>query len=159
MKKTRKKKKFDSKFLLLAIVSVFLTAFIGSQFTDTGEWYESIKPSITPPNYVFPIVWTTLFILIAISFYLALISSKKEYNKKEIIPGYLFNFVLNMAWSFFFFKMKLPVLAFIDLILLWFSTALLIYITQKINKISSWLLAPYLLWLSFAGILNFIIAF
>ncbi|MEM4152995.1 MAG: TspO/MBR family protein [Candidatus Pacearchaeota archaeon] len=163
MPKKRVKKtsssRFNLKFFLIAIIFVFFTAFIGSFFTDTGEWYESVKPSITPPNYVFPIAWTILFVLIAISFYLAMSSSKKEYNKKEIIPGYLFNFLLNMAWSFFFFKLKQPILAFVDLVLLWASTALMIFVTRKVNKAAAWLLVPYLLWLTFAGILNFIIAF
>lgn len=158
-RKKKPKLKFNLRFLLIAIISVFLTAFIGSLFTETGDWYESVKPSITPPNYVFPIAWTTLFILIAMSFYLAMASSKKEYNKKEIIPGYLFNFVLNMAWSFFFFTMKQPFLAFIDLVLLWASTTLMIFVTWKVNKVAAWFLVPYLLWLTFAGILNFIIAF
>lgn len=158
-KRKQPKQKFRLKFLLIAAIAVLLTAFIGSQFTETGAWYESVKPSITPPNYVFPIVWTSLFVLIAMSFYLAMASSTRKENCKEIVPGYLFNFVLNMSWSLLFFTLKQPILAFVDLILLWASTALMIYVTWRINKVASWLLVPYLLWLTFAGILNFIIAF
>ncbi len=143
------------KFLILSFVIVFLVAFIGSLFTSgntDSEWYQEIKPEITPPSYVFPIAWNIIFILIAISLYFSLI-------KQEKIILFLFgiNFILNMLWSFLFFYLQLPFPAFIDLIFLEFSTLFLILFNWKDNKISSILLLPYFLWVIFAGILNYLI--
>lgn len=150
-------KKISWKFLIIAFVLVHLIAFIGSRFTNTGEWYESIRPSITPPNYVFPIAWTILFILISVSFYFILVS--KSRSRKLVISLFIINLVLNGLWSYLFFGLQNPVLAFYDLIFLWISILLMILSSFKIDKASSYLLIPYLLWVSFAGVLNYIIAF
>jgi len=136
------------KILITSFVLVYLTAFLGSLFTDTGSWYESIKPSITPPGYIFPIVWNILFFLIAISLYLAWI-------KKQPLTFYFVNLILNLAWSAIFFGLKMPLLAFFELILLWISIIFLIKINWR--KTSGYLLIPYLLWVTFAGVLNFLI--
>lgn len=139
------------KTLIFSIVIIFLVAYIGSQFTDIGVWYESIKPSIAPPNFVFPIVWTILFILIALSFYLVLI--KRKNNKIIVIYGA--NFILNILWSSFFFYLKKPSFAFIEIIILFLSIVLMIHSAFKINKKAAYLLIPYLLWVAFAALLNY----
>ena len=151
-------KKVNWKLLIIAFVVVHLAALVGSQFTDTGAWYESVKPAITPPGYVFPIAWTILFILISISFYLVLIAKKGEVRKTAIIV-FLINIFLNGLWSYLFFGLQNPVFAFYELILLWITIAAMIYYSYKLNKIASYLLIPYLLWVSFAGVLNYLIAF
>lgn len=151
------KKRVNYKVLIASLIIVFLVAFIGSIFTRRGtntEWYESIKPSITPPNYVFPIVWTILFLLIAISLYLAWTKAKNTTIKVAII--FTINFILNILWSLFYFTMKKPAVAFVDLIFLWFSIIVMIAVTYKVDKRAAWLLVPYLLWVSFAGVLNWL---
>jgi len=148
--------KINWKVLIASLLIVYLVAAVGSIFTSgntSGEWYESIKPSITPPSWVFPVVWNILFFLIAISLYLAWISGKK---KKIIVIVFGINFLLNILWSLLYFKMQNPLYAFIELIFLWLSILLMIIVTYKINKTSSYLLIPYLLWVSFAGILNWL---
>ena len=150
-------KKINWKLLLIAFVAVHLIAFVGSRFTDTSGWYDNVKPGITPPNFVFPIVWTILFILISISFYFILIS--KGQTKKIAIIIFIINLILNGLWSYLFFGLHMPVLAFVDLILVWISILLMIYASYKLNKVSSYLLVPYALWVGFAGILNYLIAF
>lgn len=148
--------------LIVSAVVVFIVAFLGSLFTGTSvgsEWYKSIAPALTPPNFVFPIVWTTLFILIFISLYLALTNANQLREKSIIILVFAINFVLNVLWSFLFFGLRSPISAFVDLIALWFSILALILITRKVSRTAAWLLVPYLLWVTFAGILNFIIAF
>ena len=122
-------------------------------------WYQSIKPSFTPPNYVFPIVWNILFFLIAISLYLAWTSAKKKEMKRKIAAVFGMNLLLNFLWSFLFFAKQNPVGAFFDLIALLITIVAMIYTTYKVNKTSAYLLVPYLLWVSFAGFLNWIIAF
>lgn len=141
--------------LIISFVIVLFVASVGSLFTDTGSWYESRKPAITPPNYIFPIAWTTLFILIAISLYFSWINSKKK-DKKRVALVFGANLFLNMLWSILFFGLKNPFIAFIDLILLWVSILIMIFTTWKIDKKAAWLLVPYLLWVSFAGILNYL---
>ena len=124
-----------------------------------SSWYESIRPSITPPNWVFPVVWNILFFLIAISLYLSLITVKDKTLKLKLKIVFGINLFLNVLWSFFYFYLKKPDFAFFELIFLWLSIISMIYITWKINKKSAWLLVPYLLWVSFAGILNYLSAF
>lgn len=152
------KNKVNWKVLAVSLFIVLIVSFIGGLFTDTSGWYESVKPSITPPNYIFPIVWTILFIMIGVSIYFAWISAKKS-KKKTIATLFAINLILNVLWSFLFFGLKNPIFAFFELIFLWLSILILVIQLYKINKTSSWLLIPYLIWVSFAGILNFLIAF
>ena len=147
--------------LILCFLFVYLAAFIGGIFTsisiNTG-WYESVKLSITPPDEVFPIVWNILFFLVAVSlFFVWTNSSKKQKTKVALVFG--INLFLNVFWSFSFFFLKNPTLAFAVLILLEVSILSMIFTSWKIKKVSALLLIPYLLWVSFAGILNYLIAF
>lgn len=143
--------------LIVCLIISFGTAFLGSIFTGSetnGDWYNSVKSDITPPNYVFPIVWNILFLLIAFSLYFAWVSAKDK--KDKIRVGFLFglNLVANVFWSYLYFGMHNPLLAFYDLIIIWFSILNAMYLLWDINRKSSWLLLPYLLWVSFAGVLN-----
>lgn len=153
--------KINWKVLSVSLIAVYFVALIGGLFTSSSVnslWYNSVKPSITPPNYVFPIVWNVLFFLIALSLYLSWISAKKK-SKKKIVFVFGLNLFLNFLWSAIFFAMQNPLLAFFELILLWLSIIAMIFTTYRINKTSSYLLIPYFLWVSFAGILNYLIAF
>lgn len=153
--------KINWKVLIISLIVVFAVGFLGSLFTSPntgGDWYNSIKPAITPPSFVFPVVWNILFFLIALSLYFAWTKSKKK-EKPQIIWAFGVNLVLNVLWSVIFFHFKLPTIAFIEIILLWLSILWMILVTRKINKVSPWLLLPYLIWVAFATVLNFIIAF
>jgi len=157
-----KNKKIKWNVLIISILVVYLCAFIGSIFTSqntNSEWYDSIKPEITPPSYVFPIVWNILFFLIAMSIYFSWTSTRKKKDKKKIITLFGINLILNVLWSVLFFGLQKPLFAFFELILLWISILLIIIFIHKINKISSYLIIPYFVWVSFAGVLNYIIAF
>ena len=159
----KKRFKLNWKVLVLSLIIVYGIAFLGSLFTSPvtdSVWYESIKPEITPPNWVFPIVWNVLFFLIGISLYLAWTSAgKNKKQKKEVAWVFGINLALNVLWSVFFFGLQNPTLAFFELLALWVSIIAMISVTYRINKASSYLLVPYLLWVSFAGILNWLIAF
>ena len=151
-------KKINLKVLIASLIIVYLVAFIGSRFTageTGGEWYQSIKPSITPPNYVFPIVWNILFFLIALSLYFVWVKSRNK-EKKKIMLVFGINFILNIFWSVLYFGLKNPGLAFIEIILLEISIIAMIILTYKISKKSSYLLIPYFLWVAFASLLNFL---
>ena len=144
------------KLLAISFFAVIIVAVFGSLFTQTNtSWYQENKPSITPQNYVFPIAWTTLYILIALSIYFAFTKANKK-QKSKLILLFASNLILNAVWTPLYFALKNPVLAFIDIILILITTILLIKYIYKINKKSSYLLIPYLLWLGFATILNYL---
>ena len=152
--------KINWKILFASLVIVYLVAFVGSLFTspvtDT-DWYDSIRPSITPPNWVFPVVWNVLFFLIGVSLYFAWIGGKKVRGKIALVFG--INFLLNILWSVLYFGMRRPDLAFYEIFVLIISIILMIYVAGKVDKKAGWLLFPYLLWVSFAGVLNYLSAF
>ena len=123
----RKEEKLDTvkssinwKVLVVSFLVVFLVAYLGSLFTSTtvnSEWYEGIKPKLTPPSYVFPIVWNILFILIALSLYLLWVKADKN-GRKNVAFAFGINFLLNILWSVLYFGLKNPKLAFFELIFL-----------------------------------------
>ena len=157
-------KKINWKILIISLVIVYLVAFIGSIFTSqqtNTQWYEEIKPSITPPSWIFPVVWNILFFLIALSLYFSWTAIKKSDKKikKKLIDVFSANFLLNILWSFIYFGMQNPLYAFYEIIILWISIGIMMQVTYKINKLSSYLLAPYFLWVGFAIILNYLTVF
>lgn len=155
----KENKKISWKALITCFIIIFIVSLIGSSFTYSSvntPWYQSIKPSITPPNWVFPIVWTILYILIALSMYYAWMSSKNKKQKKLVIIFFTLNLYFNILWTILYFGQQNILGAFADIILMWISIISLIFITHKINKISAYLLIPYLLWVSFAGVLNYL---
>ncbi|OGJ22155.1 hypothetical protein A3K73_04095 [Candidatus Pacearchaeota archaeon RBG_13_36_9] len=151
-------KKVSWKSLIASFVAVYLVAALGSIFTvgnTSGEWYESIKPSITPPGWVFPIVWNILFFLIALSLYFSWNAADGK-SKKKIALVFGVNFLLNILWSYFYFFLKNPAFAFADIIFLEASIVAMILVTYKTSKKAAYLLAPYLLWVGFAAVLNYL---
>jgi len=141
-----------------AIVLCLLAGIIGSLFTVTGpaSWYSQlIKPSFNPPNWIFAPVWTILYILMGIALYLAV---KNKIGKKAIII-FASQLVLNALWTIIFFGMHNPFLAFMEIILLWIAILWTIIEFRKKSRAASYLLIPYILWVSFASILNLAIYF
>lgn len=119
-------------------------------------WYPTlIKPSFNPPNWIFAPVWSMLYIMMGVAAGLVWdrIDFEKEAVKKALI-FFIIQLALNALWSLLFFGLKNPMLAGIEIILLW----LMIYETYfqfaKINKTAGYLMIPYLAWVSFATILN-----
>lgn len=145
--------------LLISIAIPLLVGFIGSFFTSVSvkTWYPTLaKPFFNPPNWLFAPVWTTLFILIGISFYL--VWSKGFGNNKFLVIGiFAINLLLNLSWSLLFFSLKNPFLAFVDIIILWLVILGNILVFYNISKPAGILLIPYFLWVSFATVLNYYI--
>jgi tryptophan-rich sensory protein len=148
----------NPRMLIYCILAVAATAVIGMIFTDTTGWYQEVKPAITPPNIVFPIVWTILFALLALSMYFSISNANKK-DQKILINLFAINLILNVLWSVLFFGMHNPLASFVELGLLLLSILALIRTTWKISPLSSWLLLPYAIWVSFAGFLNYVIVF
>jgi len=153
------KKRVNWKVFLVSLLIVYFFAFLGSLFTSSAvktPWYESVKPSITPPNWLFPVVWTVLFFLIAVSLYLSWIYSR---NKKTIALVFGINLFLNFLWSVIYFGMRNPQIAFFEIILLWLSILAMMSKSYKVNKTACYLLLPYIVWVSFAAVLNYLSVF
>lgn len=145
------------KVLIFSFILVFAVAFTGSLFTSgnvKSQWYLDNKPSFTPPNWIFAPVWTLLYVLISLSLYFVWTKAKKtEKGKIAIVFG--INLLANVLWSYLFFEIKNPLLAFLDIILILTTIILMIFTVGKIDKKAGWLLVPYLLWVIFASFLNF----
>jgi benzodiazapine receptor len=151
-----------SEILLLfsSIIICQLAGIIGSLFTTPSipSWYAGInKPSFNPPNWVFAPVWTTLFLLMGISLYLVLRTGLNEKDVKIGIAVFIFQLVLNSLWSFLFFGLHSPFSAFIEIIFLWIAILASIILFFRISGVAGILLIPYILWVSFASVLNFAI--
>lgn len=144
--------------IVLSVLFMAGVAALGSAFTDTSsEWYQNlVKPALQPPAIVFPIVWTILYILIAVS--LSLVSTDPKTSNRVLIL-YAINGVLNVLWSYTFFYQQNPAGALFVLILLIITAVLLFTNVFRINKTAAYLLLPYIIWLCFAFYLNYEIAF
>jgi len=143
--------------LIISLAIPLIFGYLGSVFTSksVNSWYLTLKkPSFNPPNWIFAPVWTFLFILMGLSFYLIW---RKVYSreKRSAFFVYFIQLFLNLLWSLFFFGLKNPFLGLLDIVLLLIFILINIYLFYRISKVSAYLLLPYLLWVSFASILNF----
>ncbi len=146
--------------LIVAIFVCQLAGIVGSVFTRASipTWYATLqKPAFTPPNWLFAPVWFSLFLLMGIAAYL--IWNKGIQNIEVRIALFIFGIqlVLNIFWSFFFFKLQSPLYGFIEIVILWLAILLTIIYFLRISRTASFLLLPYIFWVSFAAILNFYI--
>jgi tryptophan-rich sensory protein len=144
--------------LLVSVLFCLFAGSIGSIFTVSSldNWYFLLeKPTFTPPSWVFFPAWTILYILMGISFYL--VWEKGTHEKYVKVGLLIFGIQLgfNLLWSFFFFSLRSPYYAFIEIIFLWLSIFVTILIFRKISRTASYLLFPYILWVSFAMFLNY----
>lgn len=144
--------------LILSIGLCLGAGILGSFFTISAipNWYVTLnKPSFSPPNYLFAPVWTILYILMGISLYLVWKKKNPSTSLRTGVPAvFWIQLILNASWSIIFFGMRNPALALVDIIVLWIVILLTIKSFYKINKFAGQLLFPYLVWVSFASILN-----
>lgn len=145
------------------VVSILLCQFaglIGSVFTALSleNWYLFLeKPAFSPPAWIFFPAWVTLYTLMGISLYLVWEKGLKEQEVKKGMFIFGIQLGLNALWSILFFGLKSPYYAFVEIVLLWFAILLTILKFRKISKTASYLLFPYILWVSFAMLLNYYI--
>jgi tryptophan-rich sensory protein len=136
----------------------FLAAGLGSLFTmvSLGSWYAGLaKPSWNPPNWIFGPVWTTLYAMMAVAGWL--VWRRGGLQSWLALRWFAIQLVLNVVWSAVFFGLQLPGLAFFEILLLWIAIAATLLTSWRVSRTAGILLAPYLLWVSFAAILNFAI--
>lgn len=149
---TKKTKQF-----LICLAIPLLVGGLSALITRTGmDIFETInKPSLSPPGWLFPVVWTILFILMGIASYLVLVSGKPQGEINRALTVYGIQLIFNFFWSIFFFNFSLYLFSFIWLVLLWLLILAAIVLFYRISKPAGYLMIPYLLWVTFAGYLNF----
>lgn len=143
--------------LLSSVVVCELVGVLSTPFTIMAipTWYAGLnKPFFSPPNWVFGPVWTLLYFLMGVAAYLIWIKGVHHKNVKAALGWFLVQLSLNFLWSFLFFGIRMPLLAFIDIVLLGGAIALTIKKFFPLSRNAALLLVPYFLWVSFASLLN-----
>lgn len=142
---------------LLACIAVPLAlgAWAGiATSANIATWFKPLNaPFFRPPNWLFAPVWTTLYILMGVSFFMIL-QSKTKLSKNKAITVSVVQLALNTLWSFLFFYYHQLGIALVEIIMIWVSILMMIRSYYPINKIAAYLQIPYLAWVSFATILN-----
>lgn len=142
--------------LVGCVLLAFLPGMIGSSF-GPDAWYAAIvKSSLTPPGWVFPIAWTTLYLAIGIALFVYLLHAP-ERTRRPTLALFGIQLVLNGAWSWLFFGLHAPGAALLDIALLWLAIAGTLYGFARHSRLAAGLLVPYLAWVSFASYLNAVI--
>lgn len=144
--------------LIISILLPLVVGFTSSFFTRDGVdgWYKlANKPSFNPPNYLFAPVWTTLYLIMGIAFYLVWKSANNIAAKQTAIILFIIQLVLNFFWSLIFFKYQQTGWALVEIIAMWVAILFTILWFGKISSTAAWLLVPYICWVSFATVLNY----
>jgi tryptophan-rich sensory protein len=139
----------------VATVAALCVAALGATITDLGPWYQALeKPSWNPPDVVFPVGWTLIYALITVAGINAWRAAPSAVQSEWVISLFALNGFLNILWSLIFFRMQRPDWAFVEVVFLWLSIALLIGYCGRFSRSAALCLVPYLGWVSFAGALN-----
>ncbi len=143
--------------LIICLLIPQLIGAVGAWATSASveTWYAEIdKPWFTPPGFVFPIVWPLLYGMMGVASWMVWKRRGVNPLADTALWVYGFHLVLNFLWSFLFFGLQQPGLAFGEILLLWAMIALTMYFFYLIRPAAGLLLAPYLVWVSFAAVLN-----
>ena len=147
--------RIEWKKLLICIAIPLAVGGLSALFTSGNmDLYNEInQPSLAPPGWVFPVVWTILYVLMGIALYIVVITKTRD-DKRRAIISFGVQLFFNFFWSILFFNARAFLFAFVWLIFLWLAIIANIYFFYKINKNAGKLLIPYLVWVTFAGYLN-----
>lgn len=148
--------KINKRLLFICIAIPLIVGGISALLTKNSmEMFEMIaKPPLAPPGFLFPIVWTILYILMGISSYIIWTSDAGYEEITEAIRLYAYQLLVNFLWPTFFFNFQWYLFALLWLILLWILVFMMIRAFAGINKLAAYMNIPYLIWLTFAGYLN-----
>jgi tryptophan-rich sensory protein len=146
--------------LVIAFGICLLVGYIGSYYStpEIPTWYASLqKPDLTPPSWVFGPVWTLLYIFMGLSLYWILLSGLTSQEAKLGMILFIFQLVLNVGWSFFFFGLHSTFFSFLVIVMLWAVLLCTIIQVFRFSIPAAALLIPYIGWVSFAAYLNYAI--
>ncbi len=150
---------FNFKNALLLLTCVLITLLCGglggfATASEIGSWYSTLnKPSFNPPNYLFGPVWTALYFLMAFALH-TIFKLPKSPQKSRMLLIFVVQIVLNILWSFLFFKFHWVGLAAVEMLVLWIFILMMIFGLTRFNKTIAYLQLPYLVWVTFAFMLN-----
>jgi benzodiazapine receptor len=141
--------------VLVAFAAAVLVAVMGGLATDIGPWYAALqKPPWQPADTWFGPVWTLIFALTAMAAVLAWWGSPDRVSRQNLLIWLSLNALFNVGWSLLFFRLRRPDWALSEVLLLWLSIAVLIWLCWRRSRLAALLLLPYLAWVSFAAVLN-----
>lgn len=144
--------------LIAAVLVSEASGAIGALFTTPAiraGWYAALnKPELSPPNWLFGPVWTTLYALMGIAAFLVWQKGWERRDVRTALGIFIGQLVLNTLWSIIFFGLRSPAGALTEIVLLWLAILTTIIAFKRISKPAAWLLLPYLAWVSFAAYLN-----
>jgi tryptophan-rich sensory protein len=144
-------------FLVVAVVISFVPGAVGSLFTAPAipTWYAGlIKPAFNPPDWVFGPAWTLLYLLMGIALFLVVKDGLTKWRVKVAAGVFAVQLFLNGLWSYVFFGLKSPGWALVEIAALWVSIIACLVLFARISRAAGLLLAPYLLWVTFAAVLT-----
>ena len=149
--------KQNIKLLLLCIaIPLIVGGFSAALTGNSMEVFGNVsKPPLSPPAWLFPVVWTILYTLMGISSYLIISSGAEKEAIDSAIRLYAYQLIVNFLWPTFFFNFQWYGFSFLWLLLLWILVLLMILRFREISRVAAYMNLPYLIWLTFAGYLNF----
>ncbi len=149
------KRKVSKASIAISISAMIALSGLGGAITQLGPWYQALKmPDWQPPGPAFGIIWTTIYVLGVIAAVLAWRDTVMPSDRSKLIVLFATNCLLNLMWSFLFFKLQRPDWALYQVGIFWLSILALIVFIWPRNKIAGGLLAPYLVWVAIASFLN-----
>jgi len=145
--------------IVLPILWGMVVGGLGAWLTELSPWYHALKrPSWQPPDWLFGPAWTLILALASLSAYVAWRNAHDRGSRLLVVGLFCANGVLNLLWSPLFFKLRRPDWALLEVPFLWLSILAPVVLLARISTAASLLMVPYLLWVSFAAVLNLTIA-
>ena len=147
--------KIDKKPLIISLVIPLLVGGLSALFTGGMENFKTLeKPPLSPPGWIFPVVWTLLYLAMGLASYLVYKADAPQYKKNNALLFYGLQLFFNFFWSIIFFGWEMYLFAFVWLLVMWVLIIVTTVKFWKINKLAGYLMIPYLLWVTFAAYLN-----
>ena len=148
--------KINKRLLFICVAIPLIVGAVSALLTQNSmEMFESLnQPPLSPPGWLFPVVWTILYTLMGISTYLIITTGEDREEVRKALTIYGYQLVVNFLWPTFFFNFGWYLFSFVWLLLLWGLVILMIIRFWNINKVAAYMNIPYLVWLTFAAYLN-----
>jgi tryptophan-rich sensory protein len=139
----------------IAIGAAVVVAILGGLATDIGSWYAQLrKPAWQPPDWLFGPVWTTIYALLVIAGVRVWRRASTNSTREWLLALFAFNAFVNVLWSLLFFRLERPDWALLEVGVLWSSVLVLLIVLGRRDRVAGALIAPYLVWVAFASVLN-----